>query len=157
MGDTGHFDSRYDPIYQRGGTGNAGAPPVNGANVAPAPGPREHPAAPVGQSPRSEPEDEANVVEVSPVGALPSDAPGPPSGLNPFVVALWILGAALLVLGLWAVFAPLQVDETAVNGPFPQWVFLVSQSAGGIVISGSIVTAVAGALSALAWEQRRRR
>ena len=91
-----------------------------------------------------------------PEGAAPAAAasfPGP--GFNPFVLVLWLLGAALLVLGLWAVFAPLQVDEAAINGPFPQWIFIISQSAGGIVVSGSILLAAAGALSAHRWDRRK--
>jgi uncharacterized membrane protein YhdT len=76
--------------------------------------------------------------------------------VNPFVLTLWVLGVALLALGLWAVFAPLQVDETTVNGSFPQWIFIISQSAGGIVVSGTILLAAAGALSAIFWDRRRR-
>lgn len=154
---TPHIDSRYSPIYQRGGTGapeshaSRGASP--GASQQRLPdtlpeAPERHPL----------PADSANVVEVTPEVSRPSDADAVPGQrINPFVLALWLLGAALLALGLWAVFAPLQVNETAINGgQFPQWIFIISQSAGGIVVSGSILLAAAGALSALFWDRRRR-
>lgn len=154
---TPNIDNRYSPIYQRGGTGTPATP----GNRRTSPGEpqrhRQRPVAPSEAPTHPSPEEEANVVEVMPQGGGP---PGPaaPTGqrINPFVLVLWLLGAVLLVLGLWAVFAPLQVDETAINGPYPQWIFIISQSAGGIVVSGSILLAAAGALSAIFWDRRRR-
>jgi hypothetical protein len=151
---TPNIDSRYSPIYQRGGTGT---PTTHGSRwTSPGEPPLQRPDTPVQPLASSAPVDTASVVEVVPEGAAPAGAssfPGP--GFNPFVLILWLLGAALLVLGLWAVFAPLQVDEAAINGPFPQWIFIISQSAGGIVVSGSILLAAAGALSAHRWDRRK--
>lgn len=151
---TPNIDSRYSSIYQRGGSGT---PATHSSRwTSPSEPPPQRPDAPADPPLSSTPDAAANVVEVIPEGAPQNQAVAPPSQrLNPFVLALWLLGAALLALGLWAVFAPLQVDETALNGPFPQWIFIISQSAGGIVVSGSILLAAAGALSAVRWDRRR--
>ncbi|WP_309070077.1 hypothetical protein [Arthrobacter sp.] len=157
---TPNIDSRYSPIYQRGGTagtGGAGAPAAHGSRWAsPGEPPQQRPDAPAEPDLPPAPDAGANVVEVVPEGVPHNDAAvSAGRRFNPFLLALWLLGAALLALGLWAVFAPLQVDETAVNGPFPQWIFIISQSAGGIVVSGSILLAAAGALSAVRWDRQR--
>lgn len=152
---TPNIDSRYSPIYQRGGTGVQAAResrwPSSGDS------PQQRPDTPPEAPAHPSPEEPANVVEVMPEGG---DSPGSTTltgqRINPFVLTLWVLGAALLALGLWAVFAPLQVDEATVNGSFPQWIFIISQSAGGIVVSGAILLAAAGALSAIFWDRRRR-
>lgn len=151
---TPNIDSRYSPIYQRGGTGT---PPAQGSRWTSADeSPQHRSDTPVAPLRGETPDPVANVVEVIPEGVPQNNATVPPSQrLNPFVLALWLLGAALLALGLWAVFAPLQVDEATINGPFPQWIFIISQSAGGIVVSGSILLAAAGALSAIRWDRRR--
>lgn len=160
---TPHIDNRYSPIYQRGGTGPA-APRTNGSTPA-KPSGQQHvpPAAPPQAAPASRPTagDPSHIVEVLPEGAAPAPESvqttrHPILRINPFVVVLWILGAGLLCVGLWALFAPMQVDETSLAGPFPQWIFVVSQSAGGIILGGSILLAAAGVLSGLFWERRRR-
>lgn len=151
---TPNIDSRYSPIYQRGGTG---VPAAQNTRWSSPQDPQLRSDALPEAPARPSPEEPANVVEVMPEGAAPpNSAASTGAHINPFVLVLWFLGAALLVLGLWAVFAPLQVDETALNGPFPQWIFIISQSAGGIVVSGSILLAAAGALSAIFWDRRRR-
>lgn len=154
---TPNIDSRYSPIYQRGGTGSPDAQESRWPSSGEPQQQRSdtHPEAPH-QLPI--PVDSAAVVEVMPDGSGASaSAPSERPRRNPFVLALWLLGAALLALGLWAVFAPLQVHETAIDGgPFPQWIFIISQSAGGIVVSGSILIAAAGALSAVFWDRGRR-
>lgn len=161
MGDqTPQIDNRYSAIYQRGGTG-AKAVRTN-APASPGAAQQNHPDTPPtgsAQPVRPSAEAPANVVEVLPEGVAPSERVAGSGGarINPFVLFLWVLGAGLLALGLWAVFAPLQVEETAINGPFPQWVYIISQSAGGIVVSGSILLAAAGALSALSWDGSRRK
>lgn len=154
---TPNIDSRYSPIYQRGGTGSPdahesrwpspGEPQQQRSNTLPE-APAQHPV----------PVDSAAVVEVMPDGSGASDSTASERPRrNPFVLALWLLGAALLALGLWAVLAPLQANEAAINGgPFPQWIFIISQSAGGIMVSGSILIAAAGALSAVFWDRGRR-
>lgn len=149
-----NIDSRYSPIYQRGGSG---APAAQSSRWSSTREPQQRPDTPSEPPAQLSPAEPANVVEVIPEEAAPSSSAAAASQrINPFVLVLWLLGAALLVLGLWAVFAPLQVDETAINGPFPQWVFIISQSAGGLVVSGSILLAAAGALSAIFWDRRRR-
>lgn len=153
---TPNIDNRYSPIYQRGGTG-APTPPGNRRTSPGKPQQQRRPASPPEAPAHPSPEEEANVVEVTPQDSGPPVSAAPAAQrINPFVLVLWLLGAVLLVLGLWAVFAPLQVDETAINGPYPQWIFIISQSAGGIVVSGSILLAAAGALSAIFWDRRRR-
>ncbi|KRF09137.1 hypothetical protein ASH00_05655 [Arthrobacter sp. Soil782] len=149
---TPNIDNRYSSIYQRGG----------GSSTTPGdrwPVPKEPPQQRRAVSEAhtaTSPEQPANVVEVMPAGAvLPDPGPAHPR-FNPFVLVLWLLGAAMLAFGLWAVFAPLQVDQTAVSGPFPQWIFIISQSAGGIIVSASILLTAAGALSAVFWDRRRR-
>lgn len=156
--DAPHIDSRYSPIYQRGGTGSSSTGAPAGAVGHP-----DHGSAsprPQAQG-RIRPDEPASVAELRPPGSDQSAEPAPtgqsPAKVNPFVVLLWLLGLGLLVLGLWAVFAPLQVEETALTGPFPQWVFIISQSAGGLVVSGSIFLAAAAVLSALTWERRGNR
>ena len=152
---TPNIDNRYSPIYQRGGTGAPAAD--DGRWSSPGEPPQQRPDTPPEAPAHPSSEEPANVVEVMPEGvATPGSVASASQRINPFVLVLWLLGVALLALGFWAVLAPLQVDETAVNGPFPQWIFIISQSAGGIVVSGSILLAAAGALSAISWDRRRR-
>lgn len=155
--DPPNIDNRYSPIYQRGGTGTPTTPGNHRTSHGEPQRQQQRPVAPSEAPAHPSPEEEANVVEVTPQdGGHPGSAAPAGRRINPFVLVLWLLGAALLALGLWAVFAPLQVDETAINGPYPQWIFIISQSAGGIVVSGSILLAAAGALSAIFWDRRRR-
>ncbi|GAB3542939.1 hypothetical protein GCM10027403_36400 [Arthrobacter tecti] len=187
MGDnTPHIDNRYSPIYQRGGTGqrpNGSTPgPASGPaggqmpaasqqrppSFAQAPAPSDAPKVhtpPGAQAPSGTPApsgDQANIVEVLPEGApRPVDrsrGTGPAIlRINPFVVVLWLVGAGVMAIGLWVLFAPMQMDESSLTEPFPQWIFIVGQSAGGILMSGAIILTAAGVLSALFWERRRRR
>ncbi|GAB3553153.1 hypothetical protein GCM10027404_25050 [Arthrobacter tumbae] len=150
---TPNIDNRYSSIYQRGG--GASSASQGGRWSSPKEAPQRPAVAEEAPAPSS-PDEPANVVEVMPTGAVRPDTGPADKWINPFVLVLWLLGAAVLALGLWAVFAPLQVDQTAINGPFPQWIFIISQSAGGIVVSGSILLATAGALSAVFWDRRRR-
>ncbi|WP_299168025.1 hypothetical protein [uncultured Arthrobacter sp.] len=153
---TPNIDNRYSPIYQRGGTGAPHASPGSRWTAPEEPPHRRQGTSPEPQPPRPA-EEQANVVEVMPQEAAPDADTATPAGrFNPFVLILWLLGAALLALGLWAVFAPLQVDETAINGPFPQWIYIISQSAGGMVVGGSIFLAAGAWLSAVSWERRHR-
>lgn len=149
---TPNIDNRYSSIYQRGGSGS---PTTQGGRWSSPKEPPQRPIVPDEAHAPSSPDEPANVVEVMPAGAVQPDAGAADKWINPFVLVLWLLGAAMLALGLWAVFAPLQVDQTAISGPFPQWIFIISQSAGGIVVSASILLTAAGALSAVFWDRRR--
>ncbi len=172
---TGHIDNRYSPIYQRGGSGITATPPVT-ASVSSIPGGTESASArqiqstsarlPDTRAPqsgvsRTADADAASIVEVLPEESA-TTAPG--SGtqkpgllrVNPFAAILWFLGTAIVALGLWALFAPMRIEDDLLAGPYPQWIFIVSQSAGAILMGGSIVLAAAGVLSALRWERRRR-
>ncbi|WP_028280531.1 tetraspanin family protein [Arthrobacter sp. H5] len=159
------IDNRYSPIYQRGGTNGsssggkvAGAAPARTESDAH----RSHREA---QSFAAIPEtadlgatDSGQIAEVIPTDAQPGrDTPRRGfSAVNPFVVVLWILGIGLTAFGLWVFFAPLQVDETSImSGPYPQWIYLASQSAGGLLVSGTLLLGAAITLSALLWERGR--
>lgn len=154
------IDSRYSPIYQRGGTnGSSSGGKITAVASARAEsdthGPRRET-----QSFAAAPEaaDSGQIAEVIPTDAQPEkNTPTRSfSAVNPFVVVLWILGIGLTAFGLWVFFAPLQVDETSImSGPYPQWIYLASQSAGGLLVSGTILLGAAITLSALLWERSR--
>lgn len=172
---TGHIDNRYSPIYQRGGSGSSATPSAS-ASVSSIPRATEPaPARPMRSTSASLPDarvsqsgaartadaDAASIVEVLPEGSVatpPSSEARKPGLLrvNPFAAILWFLGTAIIALGLWALFAPMGIEDDILAGPYPQWIFIVSQSAGAILMGGSIVLAAAGVLSALKWERRRR-
>lgn len=181
-GEQPDIDRRFNPIYQRGGPttetrsndGDAAPAGISGSassgeardqapdGAEPSRAAQHVPHAPEspdnsGSSGNSESHGAGRIAEVIPAGAVSAPARRGRGIPNPFLVGLWLLGAGLVGFGLWAVFAPLQMEDASMmGGPYPQWIFFVAQSASGIIVAGVIALCTAAALHAAFWERRHR-
>jgi hypothetical protein len=148
------FDTRYSPIYQRGGapagpsalpgsTGASGTSTAAGPAVIEAAGPA--------------------VVEV-----VPADTPVRPEvpaqderagrAFNPFVAVLWVLGIALTAAGIWAGLAPALIPPQPSTGGMETlvmpWPYLLPSMSPGAIAGGIVSLVAALALHARHWQQR---
>ncbi|MCW2131043.1 hypothetical protein [Arthrobacter sp. VKM Ac-2550] len=179
------FDDRYDPIYQRGhrlpadgrpqdlSAEPAGRTAGNGskagsagneraeAGFAAAPAARPTPAA---HPTSTDLTGAAGISEVVPPELAGREeehdaAPAPRSKFNPFLLALWLLGAGAITLGFWAALGPVMT----MNDPFgtssgfgpPEWMYLLGILSPGLVAGGLMALAAALVLHSLAWQRRR--
>jgi hypothetical protein len=179
------FDDRYDPIYQRGhripadgrpqdlsaettdrAAGNGSRAASAGierteagfaAAAAPRPTPAAHPTS-------TDLTGAAGISEVVPPELAGREqgqdpAPAPRSKFNPFLLALWLLGAGGITLGFWAALGPVMTmnDPFGVNSGFgpPEWIYLLSMLSPGLIAGGLTALAAALVLHSLAWQRRR--
>jgi hypothetical protein len=171
------FDDRYDPIYQRGhgipadaGPQDLSAERAGGTTGSPGKAANDGAqagflAAPAAARPASgDQAGPAGISEVVPPELAgreeEHDAAVPPRPkFNPFLLALWLLGAGAIALGLWGALGPI----TAMDDPFgtssgfgsPQWMYLFAALSPGLVAGGLMALATALALHSLAWQRRR--
>lgn len=154
------FDQRYDSIYQRGG--DARGAPRAGARPA-ASGPAFRTAA-TERATDGSPEHATGIAEVIPPDAAPQVRPeGTPAvrgKVNPFLVALWVLGLGLAVFGAWGSVAPYFIEVQAADPfnaqPFgPPWSFVLSTFAPNLLVAGLIIIAGVLTLHAVNWSRRR--
>jgi len=183
------FDERYDPIYQRGHSGqSAGArasgsipgEPSGAASVrpvrdghpdsgravprrpdhAPQHGRPESFAAPLDRQ-AAEHHGHSGISEVVPSDADPGhDEPArrPAPRFNPFLLALWLLGLAVLGLGVFSAMVPMGLADSDPFGVNPEpsvWMFILPSLAPGLLGSGTICLGLALAVHAVAWQRRR--
>ncbi|EMY33227.1 hypothetical protein D477_015888 [Arthrobacter crystallopoietes BAB-32] len=179
------FDERYDPIYQRGHSGQATGQAPGARSGGSAPGaqigtghfdggqavPRRPDHAP--QHGRPEPfasplerqaaehQGRSGISEVVPADAVPDhDEPArrPAPKFNPFLLALWLLGLAALGLGVFAAMVPMGLanpDPFGVNPGPSVWMLVLPTFAPGLLTCGTVCLGLALAVHALAWQQRR--
>ncbi|MET1152776.1 hypothetical protein [Arthrobacter sp.] len=170
------FDQRYDSIYQRGGgapeTARSGGRPSTPQMAA------SRPAAPTaGHARDARPAVSAaatelagdSVAQSTGIGEIippdaapqvrPEDAPAARRKINPYLVALWVLGLGLTVLGAWGSVAPyvVQMDSMGTQGPMPNgfpWFIMVSTLAPNVAFAGLVIIAGTLTLHALGWIRR---
>jgi hypothetical protein len=171
------FDQRYDSIYQRGGqaheTARSGGRPASPQIATPRPAAAAaEPARDARPSPAFRAAatelagdsiaESTGIAEIIPPDAVPQVRPaGPPAArwkMNPFLVALWVLGLGLTVLGGWGSVAPyvVQMDYMGTQGVpngFP-WFIMVSTLAPNVVFAGLVIIAGTLALHAVGWIRR---
>ncbi|MEV7649554.1 hypothetical protein [Arthrobacter sp. NPDC089319] len=166
------FDQRYDTIYQRGGDAPEAARSVG--LTAPGPAAGATPAArvaeqtqPAFRAPATELVGDSvaqstGIAEVIPPDAAPQVRPeGTPAHrtINPFLVALWVLGLGLTAFGTWASVAPYLIEmeaEAVPSSPFgPPWYFLLSTVAPNVLLAGLATIAGVLTLHAVGWTRRR--
>ncbi|TJY70141.1 hypothetical protein E4J89_08165 [Arthrobacter sp. CAU 1506] len=167
------FDQRYDTIYQRGGDAAETARSVG--LTAPGPAAGATPAAPVAE--QSQPAFRApaaelggdsmaqstGIAEVIPPDAAPQVRPeGAPAArrkINPYLVALWVLGLGLTAFGAWGSVAPylVEMDPQGMQGFMPNgfpWFIMISTLAPNVVFAGLVIIAGALTLHAVGWIRR---
>jgi hypothetical protein len=169
------FDDRYDPIYQRGhrnpadggpqdlSAEHAGEPTASPGKAANDGAQAGFAAAPAPRPASGEQAGPAGISEVVPpelAGREEEHAAVPPRPkFNPFLLALWLLGAGAIALGLWGALGPI----TAMDDPFgtstgfgsPQWIYLFATLSPGLVAGGLMAFTAALALHSLDWQRRR--
>jgi hypothetical protein len=89
----------------------------------------------------------------------PEGAPAARWKINPFLVALWLLGLGLTVFGAWGSVAPyvVQMDFMGTQGTMPNgfpWFVMVSTLAPNVVFAGLVIIAGALTLHAVGWSRR---
>ena len=171
------FDQRYDSIYQRGGEAPdsarsggrsaasqlaarpAEAAPGPARDARPKPGFRDAATELAGENAA----ESTGIAEVVPPDAAPQVRPeGAPAAhwkINPFLVALWLLGLGLTVLGAWGSVAPyvVQMDFMGTQGTMPNgfpWFVMVSTLAPNVVFAGLVIIAGTLTLHAVGWIRR---
>ncbi|AUI50775.1 hypothetical protein [Arthrobacter crystallopoietes] len=176
------FDDRYDPIYQRGhrvpadgrpqdlsaepagriaGNGSRAANERSEAGFAAAAAPRPAPAAHPASTDLTGAAGMSEVVPPELAGRSEEQdaAPAPRSKFNPFLLALWLLGAGAIALGFWAALGPVMTmnDPFGVNSGFgpPEWIYLLSMLSPGLIGGGLTALVAALLLHSLAWQRRR--
>jgi hypothetical protein len=166
------FDHRYDSIYQRGGEAHATA--RSGGRPATPQIAASRPAAPTAEHARpafsaaatelagDSVAQSTGIAEIIPPDAAPQLRPeGAPAArrkINPFLVALWVLGLGLSAFGAWASFAPYLIEMEAMaapSSPFgPPWSFLLSTVAPNVLLAGLISIVGVLTLHAVGWMRR---
>lgn len=166
------FDQRYDTIYQRGGDAPEAARSVG--LTAPGPAAGATPAARVAEqtqtafrAPATELVGDSvaqstGIAEVIPPDAAPQVRPEGVSAarrkINPYLVALWLLGLGLTAFGTWASFAPYLIEMQAMAAPTspfgPPWSFLLSTVAPNVLLAGLVTIAGVLTLHAVTWMRR---
>ena len=179
------FDERYDPIYQRGhqgqapgtaqsarasGNGQIRQASASGSGPASQPVPRPPEHAPFGRTDHpGRPADHSRdglhggpgISEVAPAGAA-AEAGEPAESvarkINPFLLALWLIGLAALGLGIFSAMVPLGLIDTDQFAPGPDpsvWLFILPTLSPGFLSGGFACIGLALGLHALAWQRRR--
>jgi len=164
------FDQRYDSIYQRGGealeTARSGGRPATPQIAA------ARPAAPTAEYARpafsaaatelagDSVAQSTGIAEIIPPDAVPQVRPdGAQSAgrkVNPFLVALWVLGIALSAFGAWGSVAPtfIEMQATPTTAFGPPWYLVLYTLAPNVLIAGLITIAGVLVLHAVDWTRR---
>ncbi|MGW6171918.1 hypothetical protein ACWF5H_00350 [Arthrobacter sp. NPDC055138] len=169
------FDQRYDSIYQRGGVAHETArsaarpavPQVAPARPAAPPAVHAKDARPAFNAAATELEGDSlaqstGIAEIIPPDAAaqvrPEGTPAAHRTINPFLVALWVLGLGLTAFGTWASVAPYLIEmeaEAVPSSPFgPPWYFLLSTVAPNVLLAGLVTIAGVLTLHAVGWTRR---
>ncbi|MFT4471051.1 hypothetical protein ACMX2H_14215 [Arthrobacter sulfonylureivorans] len=167
------FDQRYDTIYQRGGDApetarsvglTASGPSADATVAAPnADNARRAVPAPAAELAGDSVAQSTGIAEVIPPDAAPqARAEGAPAArrkINPYLLALWVLGLGLTAFGAWGSVAPYVVDmnlmgaQGAMDNGFP-WFIMVSTLAPNVVFAGLVIIAGTLTLHAVGWMRR---
>lgn len=105
--------------------------------------------------------DGPGISEVAPAGdpAGPAEpAASAARKINPFLLALWLVGIVALGLGIFSALVPLGVIDTDRFAPGPDpsvWLFILPTLSPGFLSGGFACIGLALGLHALAWRRRR--
>lgn len=156
-------DPRFDPIFQRGyegglqdaGTSVPAPEPVAAAPVDPAPEPEPAPSPTVPQPHTGV----AAAMSSQPIVTVeyPGGEPEPPARiLNPFIILLWVIGVALVLIGASASYESFSRSMGSMSRPedmaFQQLIWMLSP---GVVTVGLGIMAGLLFWHAAAWRRSR--